>query len=108
ASAIGVGSLPNDWTVAGTGDFDGDGVWDILWFNSTSGGVAAWLMTPMGTVKAAVGVGSLPAGFSLAGTGDFNGDNISDILLTNTGNGVAIWFMTAMATVGSAQGVGTM
>ena len=74
ASVVGVGSLPSEWVVAGTGDFNDDGVWDILWLNNTNAGVAIWLMNANGTLNSAVSVGALPAGWSLGGTGDFNGD----------------------------------
>ena len=36
-----------DWTVAGTGDFNGDGRDDILWRND-SGALINWLGTPAG------------------------------------------------------------
>jgi hypothetical protein len=44
ASAGVVAANPgNDWTVAGTGDFDGDGRSDILW-RGKSGEIAVWQM----------------------------------------------------------------
>ncbi len=36
--------MTTNWTIAGTGDFDGDGKSDILWRNSRPGEVAIWLM----------------------------------------------------------------
>ena len=42
-----IGSLdmvPNNWLIAETGDFDGDGKRDILWRDTTSGAVAIWFM----------------------------------------------------------------
>ena len=38
-----VGTPGNDWQIAGTGDFNGDGKSDILW-RQISGAVAIWLM----------------------------------------------------------------
>jgi hypothetical protein len=32
-----------DWTIAGTGDFDGDGKSDILWRNTSTGLVTLWI-----------------------------------------------------------------
>ena len=43
-----------DWTIAGVGDFDGNGKADILWRNTTSGAVAIWLMN--GTAISSQGV----------------------------------------------------
>jgi hypothetical protein len=31
ASSAGVGNIPINWTVVGTGDFNGDGMSDIVW-----------------------------------------------------------------------------
>jgi len=39
----GVGNVPTTWSIVGTGDFNGDGKWDILW-RDTSGNVAIWEM----------------------------------------------------------------
>jgi hypothetical protein len=97
----------NTWNVAGTGDFDGDGVWDILW-SHTSGAIAMWLMNSNGRLKSAVGLPTLPpATWSIAGTGDFDGNGISDILL-NAGGSLGIWFMNSSGGIASAQGVGTL
>lgn len=42
-SATLLGNLPLSWSIAQTGDFNGDGNTDILW-EDNSGNVAAWLM----------------------------------------------------------------
>ena len=86
-SATGV---PLDWTIAGTGDFNGDGRDDILWRNN-SGVVTNWLSQANGGfignhANAATGV---PFDWKVAGTGDFNGDGRDDILWRND-NGVII------------------
>jgi hypothetical protein len=104
-----LGSVPfNSWTIVGTGDFNGDGVSDILWRENTGGGVAMWLMNNNGTIMSAVGVGSLPlATWTVAETGDFNGDGKSDILWYGSNGGVALWLMNG-ATVSSSLGVGNV
>jgi hypothetical protein len=107
-SAILVGTLPGGWSVAGTGDFDSDGVGDIL-LRHTSGGVGIWFMNSDGTVRSKKGVGSVPVGtWTIAGTGDFNGDKVSDILFRSSDGGVALWLMNSNGTLMSALGVGSV
>src|SRR5262249_50793623 len=46
-SVIGGGSpggAASPWFVAGTGDFNGDGFGDVLWYNSMTGQVVIWLL----------------------------------------------------------------
>ena len=43
SSTAGVGNVPTTWSVVGTGDFNGDGMSDIVWRDS-SGNIAIWLM----------------------------------------------------------------
>jgi ribosomal protein S28E/S33 len=86
-----LGSVPDNWKVAGTGDFNGDGKTDILWRNDT-GPVAIWDMND-GNILASNSLGSVPANWHIAGVGDFNGDGKSDILWRNDAGAIATWDM---------------
>jgi len=77
------GTISTDWSVVGTGDFNGDGKWDILWRNTTTGQAAIYLMNGT-TIVSAAGIGTLTTDWIIAGTGDFNGDRNSDIVWRNT------------------------
>jgi uncharacterized repeat protein (TIGR03803 family) len=88
------------WFPAGTGDFNDDGLPDILWQN-TDGRAAIWDMDGTtliggGTVSPNPG----PGWFAL-GAGDFNDDGHSDILWQNTSTGQAsIWEMNGNTLIG--------
>jgi surface antigen len=83
------------WQVAGTGDFDGDGVDDILWRNTITGDTHIWEIDPATmTRKTSAILDVVPpnSGWQVAGTGDFDGDGDTDILWRNTINGAThIW-----------------
>ncbi len=101
------GNMPLTWSVAGTGDFNGDGNSDIFWEDS-SGNLAIWEMNGTTILNpSATGVGSLPTVWSVAVTGDFNGDGMSDILWRDTSGDLAIWYMNG-TTISSGVGLGTM
>ena len=53
--------------VAGTGDFNGDGMSDILW-HDTSGNTAIWLMNG-GTVSSNLFISNVPTVWSIQGAG---------------------------------------
>jgi hypothetical protein len=71
--------VPIDWTVAGTGDFDGDGNADILWRNN-NGLLSNWLGTDTGGFFINDAVALTPWVGSVAGIGDFDGNGRDDIL----------------------------
>jgi hypothetical protein len=83
------GLLSVGWSVAGTGDFDGDGHDDLLLINSSTGQISDWLGTASGGFadNAANALTSLPTGFQVAQIGDFNGDGIDDVLMRNPTTG---------------------
>jgi ELWxxDGT repeat protein len=80
------------WSIAGTGDFDGDGKADILW-RGQGGEVALWQMNG-GQITEGTLLTANPGGYwSIAGTGDFGGDGRTDILWRGQGGEVALWQM---------------
>lgn len=89
-------SVPTDWHVVGTGDFNGDGKSDILWRND-SGALTDWLGTSTGgfTANDANVLASVPTDWKVVGTGDFNGDGLVDILWRHDSGAVTNWLGTA-------------
>ena len=101
-SSAAIGTVPTDWKVAGVGDFDGDGRFDILW-RQDAGGVALWLMDGV-SIRQAIGITTVPTDWQIAGVGDFDGDCKADILWRQTGGAVALWLMNS-GTIKSSVGV---
>jgi hypothetical protein len=66
-SSAGLGSLATTWSVAETGDFNGNGTSDILW-QDTSGDAAIWFMNGT-TVSSGVGLGRVSPLWSIQGAG---------------------------------------
>jgi len=72
ASSGSPGTPTFDWSIAGVGDFDGNGTSDILWRNSTTGQVYIWFMN--GTTTASSGsVGYVPSAWVIEGVGTTTG-----------------------------------
>jgi len=91
-------SVPNDWIVAGMGDFDADGTSDILWRNTVTGDNYIYFMDG-GAILASEGyIRQVPdQQWQVAGIGDFNGDRRSDILWRHAGTGENyIYFMRGL------------
>lgn len=86
------------WKIVGSGDFNGDGIDDILW-RAADGRVGNWLGNRGGgfTVNEA-SIVPVSTEWHVSGTGDFNGDGRSDILWTSDGGLMGNWLASANGT----------
>jgi len=79
-----------EWHVIGTGDFNGDGLDDILWQN-VNGTVRDWLGQSDGSFVGNIDHVNIVTDWHAIGTGDFNGDGMSDILWQNANGTIREW-----------------
>ena len=63
---VGSVSVSADWTIIETDDFNGDGMSDILWLD-TSGNVAIWLMNGTTVLPSSAGLGNVPTSWTIQG-----------------------------------------
>jgi hypothetical protein len=80
--------IPTSWSVAGTGDFNGDGRDDIIW-RRNDGAFTEWLGQPFVTFESndANAWEMVPLHWSIADTGDVNGDGRHDIIWIDYASG---------------------
>jgi len=92
------GTIGTDWSVAASGDFNGDGRADVLWTDSAG---EARLMNGQNVQQAAVS-GTIGMNWRVGGISDINMDGGADIMWVNTtNNAVIIWYMDGTQLAGS-------
>ncbi len=99
---LSIATVDPSWSIAGVGDFNGDGKTDILWRNGGAGLTSLWTMDGVTATATTMLSGQNGAQWQVAGVGDFNGDGKADILWRNPTSGqTSVWLMngtTATAT----------
>ena len=86
-----VAKLADGWEVAAVGDFEGDGIDDIMVIDTNTNNVWVW---DDGNANNKRWRGTLGDGFEIEAVGDYNGDGKEDLLLReyNTGwGGMGYW-----------------
>lgn len=101
------------WHVVGTGDFNSDGVPDVLWYNPTTGELSVWLLSSLtsGQVIKSQSLSwkcDLLSGcannWKVVGVGDMNFDNNADVVWFNAGTGqVSSWLTNPSGVVTGSQ-----
>ncbi|MES0336206.1 MAG: FG-GAP-like repeat-containing protein [Candidatus Magnetobacterium sp. LHC-1] len=80
--------------IAYKGDFNGDGVSDILFRNNSSGLVLVWFMTD-GKYSRDTAYEYVSSDWTITAIADFNGDGRSDILWQHSSGSVAMWITSS-------------
>jgi hypothetical protein len=95
ASLTQVGDL--NWQIHGVGDFNRDGVPDLVWRHAGNGANSLWYMGGAGgatlvSTASLTQVGDLS--WQIRGVGDFNRDGVPDLVWRHAGNGAnSLWYM---------------
>ena len=89
------------WHAIGTGDFNGDGMSDIL-FQHNNGTPQIWEMNGTSIITQAT-LTNPGNQWHAIGTGDFNGDGKSDILYQNSDGTPLVWNMNGTSVVSTAS-----
>ena len=100
-ASAGLGNVPlATWHLVGLGDFNGDGIVDLLWHDN-SGNTAIWYLNSSMAFQGPH-PRDYPDQLDHRTDGDYNGDGKADILWLDTSGNVALWLMNGGQVISSA------
>jgi Ca2+-binding RTX toxin-like protein len=82
-----------DWSLAGHGDFDGDGKADLIWRHA-NGVFTEWRSTGTGFIPNVVVDATVNPDWRLANVADYNGDGLDDLVWRHVGGTFTVWQST--------------
>lgn len=87
-------------------DLNGDGISDIVFQNSESGQIVAWLMNSYGAATGLLAIDQDGSGdWRIGGMGDLDGDGIGDLVFQNDTGQITGWLMDGEGTVNSTVSI---
>lgn len=89
------------WQLAGSSDFNRDGLLDYLWRNRVSGMTLIWQMNTNG--KTDVMLPTVDPGWQIATLCDLNNDGESDIVWRHSTGFNVVWYMNGTTPIGGAN-----
>ena len=94
-------TLPSNFVLVGSDDFNLDGYDDILWHNTANGNNAIWMINGT-TLDSIVNLPVIPnLNYHPVAVGDFNEDGYADIVWRNVADGrTAVWVMNGTTLAG--------
>jgi hypothetical protein len=91
------------WKPIATADLNGDGLADLLWYNSNTGQTVGWLMNGATVTSQALLYTDVSGGWQVTAPADFNGDGMADLLWHNPTTGqTVIWLMNGLSVTTNA------
>jgi len=89
------GPAGEGWTVGYAGDFDGDGMGDLLWYNPDRALISVWLARGTCIFEPGPEIpGPVGPGWTVATAADFNLDGTADVLWSHADTStIAVWLM---------------
>ncbi len=101
-------SSPRLWQIEKFGDFNGDGVADILWRHEETGYVAIWLMSAIGVSDYYYVATKTVADWQVKAVADFDSDGKADVLWQGTNDELEVWLIKDKNTTPSKATVGVV